>query len=81
MKLVSALLAITMIQFVSGDMILDQWMKQNKLPVEHLHDKMQHHRARGERVRLRVMEDDISSKSAATFEGQLSLINSVIVNL
>ena len=54
MKLVGALLLLATIQTVAGDMILDEWMRKNHLPVEHLHDKMQHHRAKGERVRLRV---------------------------
>ena len=35
---------------------LDKWMYDNDMGhlTEHLHDKMQHHRARGERIRLRV---------------------------
>ena len=78
MKLVGALLLLAVIQTVSGNMILDEWMKRNNLPIDHLHDKATFHRAKGERIRLRVQQDDISSK--ASFEG-LTLITSIIVNL
>ena len=56
MKLVKELLLLSIIQMVVGDRVLDHWLYDNNMGhlTEHLHDKMQHHRARGERIRLRV---------------------------
>lgn len=53
-KLTRVLVLLSIIGTVTCDMIHDEWMRKNKLPIEHMHDNSIKHMLKGERIRLRV---------------------------
>ena len=54
------------------------FLEKNSINLDYLHKHAMLHRAKGERIKLRVEQDDISSKG---IDNHLALINNIIINI